>query len=257
MSPITLYPGGDDPVTPNLKLALKNMSLTTGNNFEILDAAFGTGIQVNGSVVNSPNFVNSASATFSVVGSNVSITAAGGAGISGAPAAGEVAYWNPDGSHITGDTGMNFFPGTNPSLAVGTSTKAGALEVLSGGGAAVYSRISSVAAGSPGTIQGFILPNRNGTAVVHPSNGVGATAMPTGALATNTSAATVTVVAVGVLATDVVLWSYSAAPGVPNPLLTITAYCTVNNVNFIQSNPTSATQTPVASTINWIVLNCG
>jgi hypothetical protein len=42
MAPITLYPGGDDPVTPNLKLALKNMSLTTGNNFEIIDAAIGS-----------------------------------------------------------------------------------------------------------------------------------------------------------------------------------------------------------------------
>jgi hypothetical protein len=40
-NPITLYPGGDDPVTPNLKLALKNMSLTTANNFEIIDASVG------------------------------------------------------------------------------------------------------------------------------------------------------------------------------------------------------------------------
>src|ERR1700676_1216629 len=79
--PITLYPGGDDPVTPNLKLTLKNMSLTTGNNFEILDAAFGTvGIQVNGSGVTSPNFVNSTSATFSVVGNSISIAAGGSPG---------------------------------------------------------------------------------------------------------------------------------------------------------------------------------
>jgi hypothetical protein len=78
MAPITLYPGGDDPVTPNLKLALKNMSLTTGNNFEIIDSAFGavgSPIKINGSVVANPNFVNSSSATFSVIGNNVSIIA--------------------------------------------------------------------------------------------------------------------------------------------------------------------------------------
>src|ERR1700674_5110913 len=77
-NPITLYPGGDQPVTPNLKLALNNMSLTSGNNFEIIDSVFGKGIQVNGTVINGPNFVNSASVTFGVVGSTVSLTAAGG-----------------------------------------------------------------------------------------------------------------------------------------------------------------------------------
>jgi hypothetical protein len=51
-NPITLYPGGDQPVTPNLKLALNNMSLTSGNNFEILDAAIGAGPL--GNVVGNP-----------------------------------------------------------------------------------------------------------------------------------------------------------------------------------------------------------
>jgi hypothetical protein len=46
----------------------------------------------------------------------------------------------------------------------------------------------------------------------------------------------------------------NTAPGAPNPLLTITPYVTAGQVHFIQSNPTSATQTPVASTINWRVV---
>jgi hypothetical protein len=36
---VTLYPGGDNPVTPNLGLALWDMSMTMAENFELLDSA--------------------------------------------------------------------------------------------------------------------------------------------------------------------------------------------------------------------------
>ena len=38
-----LYPAGDYPVTPNLGLALWDMSMTMAENFELLDAAVGHG----------------------------------------------------------------------------------------------------------------------------------------------------------------------------------------------------------------------
>lgn len=84
--------------------------------------------------------------------------------------------------------------------------------------------------------------------------GSGTASMPTGLLTTNTCATAVTVASTNVLATDSIKWSYNAAPGSPDGLLTITAYVTAGNVNFLQCNPTSASQTPVAATINWEVI---
>jgi hypothetical protein len=78
---IDIYPGGDHQITPNLGLGLWGTDEVTSDNFILIDTAFGTvsgSIKVNGSVVNSPNFINSASVTFSVVGSNISLTAASG-----------------------------------------------------------------------------------------------------------------------------------------------------------------------------------
>jgi hypothetical protein len=73
-----IYPSGDHQVTPNLGLGLWGTNEVVDENFILLDTAFGSvGIlMVNGSVVNNPNFVNSASVTLSVVGSNISLTAA-------------------------------------------------------------------------------------------------------------------------------------------------------------------------------------
>lgn len=82
----------------------------------------------------------------------------------------------------------------------------------------------------------------------------GTAVMPTGLLTTNTCATAVTVAATNVLATDAIEWSYNAAPGAPDGLLEITPYVTAGNVNFLQCNPTSASQTPVAATINWRVI---
>jgi hypothetical protein len=80
---IEIYPGGDHQFSINLGLALWGTDEVTTDNFLLIDAAFGsinTSIKVNGSVVNNPNFVNSASVVFNVVGSNISLTSSGGGG---------------------------------------------------------------------------------------------------------------------------------------------------------------------------------
>jgi hypothetical protein len=76
-SSVNYYPG-DAPITPHLGLSLVGMDEVVAEDMILIDTAFGTiggSIKVNGSVVNNPNFVNSASVIFSVIGSNVSATA--------------------------------------------------------------------------------------------------------------------------------------------------------------------------------------
>jgi hypothetical protein len=73
-----IYPAGDNQETVNIGLATFGMDEVLAENMILIDAAFGSvsgSIKINGSVVNNPNFVNSATATLSVVGNNVSITA--------------------------------------------------------------------------------------------------------------------------------------------------------------------------------------
>ena len=75
------YPGMT--TTPNLGLSLIGMDEVTAEDFVILDAFAGGvsgSIEINGSVVENPNFVDSATVTFSVLGSNISLTAVGGGG---------------------------------------------------------------------------------------------------------------------------------------------------------------------------------
>jgi hypothetical protein len=77
------YSGSSNPITPNLGLSLIGMDPIIAEDFVLIDTAFGgvgSSIRVNGSVVNNPNFVNSGSVTFSVIGSNISLTAAGSGG---------------------------------------------------------------------------------------------------------------------------------------------------------------------------------
>ncbi len=83
-----IYPVGDHQLSPNLGLGLWGTDEVTTDNFLLIDAAFGSvggGIKINGSVVTNPNFVNSASVTFGVVGSNISLTASGGGTPGGSP----------------------------------------------------------------------------------------------------------------------------------------------------------------------------
>ena len=77
------YPGIT--TTPNLGLSLVGMDEVVAEDFVLIDAFAGGvsgSIEVNGSVVNNPNFVDSATVTFGVVGSDISLTAVGGGGSS-------------------------------------------------------------------------------------------------------------------------------------------------------------------------------
>ena len=75
-----IYPAGDAQYSTNLGLALWGADEVVVENFLLIDAAIGSGssVQINGAVIPNVNFVNSATVTFSVVGSNVSATAASG-----------------------------------------------------------------------------------------------------------------------------------------------------------------------------------
>src|ERR1700675_3989319 len=76
------YP--QDVTTPNLGLSLYDISVVEAQNFIILDSTIATivaaetVVSINGAVFQTPNFVNSASVTFTTVGNNVSATASGG-----------------------------------------------------------------------------------------------------------------------------------------------------------------------------------
>jgi len=79
--PTPYYPGIT--VTPNLGLSLIGMDEVVAEDFILIDAFAGGvsgSIEVNGVLVNNPNFVDSTTAVFSVVGSDISITASGGTG---------------------------------------------------------------------------------------------------------------------------------------------------------------------------------
>src|ERR1700676_4630903 len=124
MSISNLYPGGDNPVTVNLGLALYDMSYEMAENFIILDAAIGSeSVQINGTVIPNVNFVNSVSVTFSVVGSNVSATAAittpGGV-------TGDIQYNNAGafgGSAATIDATGNLTTPSNATFIAASNTK--------------------------------------------------------------------------------------------------------------------------------------
>lgn len=78
------YVQSSNPITPNLGLSLKGCDPIVAEDLYLIDSAFGslsTSIEVNGVLVPPiPNFVNTASVTISVVGSNIFLTAAGGGG---------------------------------------------------------------------------------------------------------------------------------------------------------------------------------
>lgn len=89
----------------------------------------------------------------------------------------------------------------------------------------------------------------------------GTAAMGTSAIASGASATLVTVAATGVLTTDVLEWGFNGNPNTvtgysaasTTGCLVITAYPTADNVNFLVSNPTAASITPGALTLNWQV----
>src|ERR1035437_702926 len=72
------YLKSSNPITPNLGLSLKGMDAIVAEDFVLIDTAVGggTAIQVNGAVIPAANFIDSATVTFTVLGSNVSAHAA-------------------------------------------------------------------------------------------------------------------------------------------------------------------------------------
>ena len=84
------YLKSSNPITPNLGLSLKGMDAIVAEDFVLIDTAIGgggTAIQVNGAVIPAANFIDSATVTFTVLGSNVSAHAAAGVDVNGAPIA--------------------------------------------------------------------------------------------------------------------------------------------------------------------------
>ena len=123
--PLPNYYPGEFPITPNLLLGLWGMDEIVAKDFIKVDAAFGninTKVSINHVPVSNPNFINSASVVFSVVGSDISLTAAGsGSGTVTSVAAGTGLVASPS-SPITG-SGTISLAALSPSPA-GTYTNA-------------------------------------------------------------------------------------------------------------------------------------
>jgi hypothetical protein len=85
----------------------------------------------------------------------------------------------------------------------------------------------------------------------------GNTAMPTGALSANSCSSAITVAASGVTASMHITWNLASSPvgvvGYGNNPLTINAWLTRGNVNFIQCATTAVT--PGSMSLNWVVTN--
>lgn len=106
---------------------------------------------------------------------------------------------------------------------------------------------------------GFSLPS--GTNVATQTIASGTAALGTSAIASAAKATTVTVSAAGVASTDALIWGFNSDPTsttgyVPSisGMLTIIAYPSSGNVNFVVCNNTGASITPGAVTLNWRVV---
>ena len=89
----------------------------------------------------------------------------------------------------------------------------------------------------------------------------GTASLGTSAIASGAKATTVTVTATGVASTDALIWGFNSDPTsttgyVPGTsgMLTIIAYPSSGNVNFVVCNNTGASITPGAVTLNWRVV---
>nr|AUN37449.1 hypothetical protein [uncultured bacterium] len=88
----------------------------------------------------------------------------------------------------------------------------------------------------------------------------GTSALGTSAIASGACATVVTTSATGTATTDTIGWGFNGNPtsttgyqASANGMLTIIAYPSTNNVNFLACNNTSASITPGAITLNWKV----
>jgi hypothetical protein len=82
----------------------------------------------------------------------------------------------------------------------------------------------------------------------------GTVAMTTAAIAAGACGATVNAAASGTVTSDSIQWAYSAAPAANPAQLVVSAWPTGNAVNFQFCNPTAASITPTAATLNWRVV---
>src|ERR1035437_7308322 len=84
------YGQSANPITPNLGLSLKGMDPIVAEDFVLIDTFAGSAgaIEINGSVIPSANFINSAMVIFTILGNNISDHAIGiSVNINGAPIA--------------------------------------------------------------------------------------------------------------------------------------------------------------------------
>lgn len=82
----------------------------------------------------------------------------------------------------------------------------------------------------------------------------GTATMTTTLIAAGACGTTVTVPATGILTTDAIIFSFNAAPAANPGELVISSWPTAGNVNFQYCNPTAASVTPNAATLNWKVV---
>jgi hypothetical protein len=117
---------------------------------------------------------------------------------------------------------------------------------LTGGG------YKSVISGTFTADRRLAVPDVSGTMAVKIANGT--VAMPTDSIAAGSCGAVVDAAATGVFPTDVIKFSYNAAPQPHSVDLVISAWPTANNVHFQSCNETAASITPLGTTLNWQVV---
>ena len=134
----------------------------------------------------------------------------------------------------------------------------GTSNALTSTGCAVTATQLPAALSSSSSVNGTSIP-ASSTLALHIANGT--SALGTGAISSATCATVVTTTATGTATTDVVGWGFNGDPTavtgyVPltTGMLTIIAYPSANNVNFKVCNNTSASITPGAITLNWMVI---
>ena len=167
----------------------------------------------------------------------------------------------PNSTHLTttsfSDTGFT------PSLSPPDTPGGGIIEAgfnESGAASIVAPSFKFANSGFAGTLQSgtltasrtYTFPDATGTMSVTVASGtasLGTAAIPAGTCATAVSSANS-----NVLTTDAITWSFNAAPGTGWPSLTVQAYPTAGTVNFSVCNPSAASVTPAAATLNWRVI---
>src|SRR6185312_6889390 len=84
--------------------------------------------------------------------------------------------------------------------------------------------------------------------------GSGTATMTTAAIGAGACGTTVTVSATGVATTDTITHAFNASVASNPGVLTVVSWPTAGNVNFEYCNPTAASVTPSAATLNWRVV---